>query len=273
MASSEEQKPSRSGLGWFPKLILWGAVIAFGYVYLSSVDREGGGTTASSLLDSVAKLSPISLSSIPGFSDQEEGAAEPVEVAKTEEAPPAETAKPVAQTESAAFTRALVSDQTEVSKAAPPPPATYAAVAMKPASEPAPAPAEKTAPAPVEKAAPAQVAEAPSAQPSRLQMSAPVASQPAPVAPAPAMPAPVESAPAAGMSANDWAAMRQQQRAEMMAQYEAMRREADQRMRQYWEQRREAMPMAAPYGYPGYAPGYMPGYAPGYAPGVYGPPR
>ncbi|EXJ16619.1 hypothetical protein D779_4172 [Imhoffiella purpurea] len=59
----------------------------------------------------------------------------------------------------------------------------------------------------------------------------------------------------------DWEAI-EKQRAEVMAQYEAMRREADERMRQQWEQMRTYAP-AAPYGYPGYTPVYPPGaYAP-----------
>ncbi|MCK7576191.1 MAG: hypothetical protein MZV65_10010 [Chromatiales bacterium] len=272
MASSEEKSSSRSGLGWFPKLILWVAVIGFGYVYLSSVDREGGGTTASAMLDSIAKLSPVSLSSLPGFSDKEESAAESIEVAQAAEAPKAEAAKPVAQTESAAFARALVSDKpvesAEAPKPAPQPPVSYASAALKAPTESAsaPAPAEKPAQAPSAPTAPAPVE-----QPA----SAPIAAQPEPLSPPPAMPAPSERAPMTRMPANEWAAQREQQRAEMMAQYEAMRREADERMRQYWGQMREAMPMpmpAVPYAHPGYAPGYMPGYAPGYAPGVYGPP-
>lgn len=279
MASSEEKSSSRSGLGWFPKLILWVAVIGFGYVYLSSVDREGGGTTASAMLDSITKLSPVSLSSLPGFSDKEGVAAESPQVAQADESPKTEADKPVAQTESAAFARALVSDKPESSseapKPTPQPPVSYASAALKAPAEPAPAPA---APAPVEK--PAQAPSAPTVstpveQPASAPVvAAPAAAQPEPMSPPPAMPAPSERAPMARMPANEWAAQREQQRAEMMAQYEAMRREADERMRQYWEQMRGAMPMPAmPYGHPGaYAPGYMPGYAPGYAPGVYGPP-
>lgn len=283
MSSSEEQKPSRSGLGWVPKLILWVAVIGFGYVYLSSVDREGGGTTASAMLDSIAKLSPVSLSSLPGFSDKGESATESTEVAQADEAPKTEAIKPVAQTESAAFTRTLVSDKPEATAAkpaesaaapesAPQPPVTYAAAALKTPAEStsapvAQAPVAPAVSAPVEPPATAPVAPAPT-------MPAPTAAQPEPpMSPPPAMPAPGEQA---RMTASEWAAMREQQRAERMAQYEAMRREADARMRQYWGQMRETMPMmpAAPYGHPGYAPGYMPmpGYAPGYAPGVYGPP-
>jgi hypothetical protein len=270
MASSEEKSSSRSGLGWFPKLILWVAVIGFGYVYLSSVDREGGTTTASSLLDSVAKLSPVSLSSLPGFSDKEESAAEPAEVAQANEASKTEAAaKPVAQTASS-FTPPKVAETTKPTQ----PPVTYAAAALKAPVEPTPAPAatpaEKPAPAPAAPTVSAPV-EQPASAPIAAALPAPIAAQPEPMSPPPVMPAPGEQAPmAARMPASEWAAMREQQRTERMAQYEAMRRETDERMRQYWGQMREAMPMpTVPYGYQGYAPGYMPGYVPG----VYGPVR
>ena len=58
-------------------------------------------------------------------------------------------------------------------------------------------------------------------------------------------------------------------RAQYEAQYDAMRREADERMRQHWERMQPPVPVASPYGYPG----FLPGYAPGYAPGVYPSPR
>lgn len=171
MSDSEEKKPARSGLGWFPKLILWAAVIGFGYVYLSSVDREGGGTTAASMLDSIAKLSPVSLSSLPGFSDKDESAAESTETAQADAAPKTEApAKPVAQTESAAYARALASDKpaesAEAPKPASQPPVSYASAALKAPAESAPAPT----PAPAEKPASAPAAptvSAPVERPSR----------------------------------------------------------------------------------------------------------
>ncbi|MGQ9658930.1 MAG: hypothetical protein ACUVT0_02315 [Thermochromatium sp.] len=285
MASSEEKSSSRSGLGWLPKLILWAAVIGFGYVYLSSVDREGSGTTASSLLDSIAKLSPVSL---PGFSDKEESAAKSTEVAQADDTPKTEaTAQPVAQSGSAA--KPTESTETprvaEAPKPAPQPPVSYAAAALKVPSEPAPAsaaqvPAERPAPAPAKPEVSITV-EPPASPPVALAPSepapAPVAPQPGPESLPPAMSAPSaptlsKPAPLAQMPGDEWSAQYEQQRAEMMAQYEAMRREADERMRQHWEQMRRTMPMPAmPYGYPGaYAPG--PSYAPGYVPGVYGPP-
>lgn len=261
MSSSEEKAPARSNsLGWFPKLVLWAAVIGFGYVYLSSVDQESGQTSATSVLNSLAKLSPVP---IPGLSDQTDTT--PAETAPT----PAATTQPPAAKPVATSMPYHTPQQ---------PPVSYAAAALKAPAEPA----QTTAPAPV------------ASPPAAPQMTQPL--QPAPAAPAPQMalpqypqplapqaaqmPAPVQApAPtqtdAAPASVSDWAAKREQQRAEMMAQHEAMRREAEERMRQYWGQMREAMPMpTTPYGHPGYAPvpGYMPGYAPGYGPGVYAPP-
>jgi hypothetical protein len=276
MANSEKSS-SRSGLGWLPKLILWAAVIGFGYVYLSSVDREGGAPSASALLESVAKLSPIPISALPGFGDSESVPESAPEVAKSEEeaAPKGDSPKPVGAAESAAFAKSLIEEKVDTAKSAPAEapkpapvrePATYAAVAaQKPVAEPtrtAPAQAP-AAEAPVQPSAPPATVEAP--------VSAPM---PQPFVASPRMPAPAPSAsesgaPTAGLDrAAGWESMRQQ-RADMVAQYEAMRREADERMRQYWERMRQTMPMAAPYGYPAYGPAY----APGYMPGVYGPAR
>ncbi|MBK1722667.1 hypothetical protein [Thiocystis violacea] len=282
MASSEKTS-SRSGIGFLPKLILWSVVIAFGYLYLSSIDREGGGqTTASSLISSISKLSPVPISALPGMSKGEETPAVEAEVAQAD-ATPSEKAsdhKPVSDAESAVFAKSLMKPEAatvepaaekaveavaatgkpEPEPMAPrrqveiAPPASYSALAAKPQA----ATPEVKAREPVVEAAPVpaqsqQAAPAPAAQ---------VAAMPAPVAPVPEAPAGVAMAPASP-APGDWSAM-QQQRDQMLAEYEAMRREADQRMRQYWERMRSAAP-AMPYGYPGYAPGY--------APGVYAPPR
>ncbi len=37
--TDSEKTASRSAFGWLPKLILWGVVIAFGYLYLNSIDQ------------------------------------------------------------------------------------------------------------------------------------------------------------------------------------------------------------------------------------------
>jgi hypothetical protein len=48
----------------------------------------------------------------------------------------------------------------------------------------------------------------------------------------------------------------EQYQARMMAEYENMRRVADQRARAYWERMQGPAPMAAPMGYPAYGPAY-----------------
>ena len=191
MSDSEEKKPVRSGLGWFPKLILWAVVISFGYVYLSSVDREGGGTTASSMLNSIAKLSPVPLSSLPGFSDKEESAAVSTELALADEAPKTEApAKPTESTETP--------KTAEASKPAPPPPFSYAAAALKVTAEPTPAPSAP-APAEIAKPDPTPVAIAVSS-PVEQPASSPVAAEPKVTAPiATFAAAPLQAQPVPGL--------------------------------------------------------------------------
>ena len=268
MASSEKSS-SRSGIGWLPKLFLWSAVIAFGYVYLTSVDREGGSISASALLESVAKLSPIPISALPGFSKSEDKADEHAAATVVEgdsTAPKSAEPKPVTEAESAVFAKSLMKEE---------------AVAEKPAATAAPEVKEAAKPAPVTVQAPATYAAAATHKPDVVESSAPaptqappasaVASSETPAAtpsqaasPSPA-PAAVAAEPTQGSMPSsmpsDWAPVRQQHD-QMVARYEAMRREADERMRQYWERMREAAPAAGPYGYPAYAPGYAPGFYP-----------
>lgn len=258
MASSEKSS-SRPSRGWLPKLVLWSAVIAFGYVYLSSVDREDGSTSAGALLESIAKLSPVPLSSIPGLSKFVEPAGEEAgEVAaKTEEeAPKAVAPKPVSEAESAVFAKSLIKEKEEAVEAVKPTPthapATYTAAAtQKPVVEAAPAPAVATPSQPA-------VSQTTPATP-RAESQVATAMPPQSPAPSPSAAA-VEPGPSAPMP-SDWESM-EDQRSQMVARYEEMRREADARMRQYWERMRESAPMVGPYGYPAYGPGYAPGYAP-----------
>ena len=91
------------------------------------------------------------------------------------------------------------------------------------------------------------------------QQQTPAVSQQMPVMPpqSPVAAAPSAMTPSA-QTAPDWNYMAQQ-RAMIQAQYEAMRREADARMRQYWSNVRAAgspPAMPYPYGYPAYPAGY-----------------
>ena len=242
MATSEKAR-SRSGSGWLPRLILGAVVIGFGYLYLASSEREGGGASTAALLESIAKLSPIPIKALPLSEDTVTAADRPVAPVKADEpaARPATamTPQPVDETESSVFARSLIQ------------------------TSPVPA-ADSRQGAP--EAAPAAVSPPPAVA------QTPVLPQPSP---APAMPyapgapgsqggaiAQPEYASDAGR-ADGWDPMARE-RAQILAQYEAMRREADQRMRQGWDQMRSyAPPVAGPYGYPAYGPGYLPGpYAP-----------
>jgi hypothetical protein len=83
-----------------------------------------------------------------------------------------------------------------------------------------------------------------------------------------AMPEPIQHAPSSVPAAEPPVDVFAQERARRQADYEAMRRAAEQRARAYWEQRPVAPPIGA---YPGgYAPpfGAAP-YAPGYVPAPY----
>ena len=245
MADSETTV-SRSTFGWLPKLILWGVVIAFGYLYLSSIDQQEGGSSTS-LLEKIAQLSPIPISALPGSASKSAPAAEnqvmasPVQqqpvaqppVDRAPETPKAQESRPVNDAESAVFAKSLMNE------------------------------APATAPAPIQ----SKTVEQPSVPaPDRRMTNVPVApsmpeSEPSAAPPAwavPPMMAPENSAPPARQAPYDWESMARQQ-ARMQAEYAAMRREADERMRQYWEGMRGSAPAAGPYGYPGYPAGYGPG--------------
>ena len=235
MADSENTKP-RSSFGWLPKLILWGVVIAFGYLYLNSIDKQGG-DLSTSLLEKISQLSPIPISALPGVAPKPDPA--PVAESKVAETPvaappavkipdavkaPVETmavqdSRPVNDAESAVFANSLMN---KAPVTAPP---------VAPAMEQQ-APVAMTAPP-----LPARPAQAPSRM----------------------MP-PENDLPPARQAPYDWEAMARQQ-AIMQAQYEAMQRAEDERMRQYWARMRSAMPVAGPYGDPGYPAGYGPGVA------------
>ncbi|MFD2110428.1 hypothetical protein [Thiorhodococcus fuscus] len=241
MANADNAAP-RSSLGWLPKLVLWGVVIAFGYLYLSSIDREEGKPTAAAFMDSLAKLSPVPIKVLPN--DHEGKASEAAEEPKVVATTVVEEHKPVREAESSVFANSLIKQQ------APAP-----AVAEQPAEPPAaPAPGFMPQPMPVTPAfaAPAQA---------QAQVPAQVPAQEAPAVADDArqqMPSPVPAGSYGWEAAN-------KRRAEMMARYEAMRREADARMRQQWEQMRAyAPPVPYGYGYPGYGPA-------AYPPGVYAP--
>jgi hypothetical protein len=109
-------------------------------------------------------------------------------------------------------------------------------------------------------------AEAPAPAPALTRQDfAPVPVVPQPLARTEVVPAPAGAAPAFEGRRESAA----QYRARMMAEYENMRRAADQRAREYWERMEMPAPMAAPAGYPAYGPAFGPVYGPGYGAPAY----
>ncbi|MBK1693721.1 hypothetical protein CKO09_03055 [Chromatium weissei] len=250
--SKTKAKP-RSTFGWFPKLILWGVVITFGYLYLSSLDQQDGELSAT-LLAKINEISPIPISALPGMGEKspatETPAAAPAPVER-KAAPEtfthktAEPAKPVAAPapasvdHSSKFTESTASTSTPVSETAAP-------------VQPQPA-------APVSVASQPQASVAMTPPPSSTATSAPSVAAPQPVAPSSTNQMP----PASAMPSYNWEAMAQHQ-AMMQARYAEMQREANARMREYWERMQSApapapAPAMVPYGYPNYPAGYLPG--------------
>lgn len=245
MANSEKNR-SRSGVGWLSRLILLSVVIGFGYLYLQSIEHEGG-EGAGSLLDSIARLSPIPISALPVADQLKPAPVAPAETAaKTVETP----ARPASEVESRAFASSLAPSL--------PQPAPVRGASSTPAPAPAP-----VAPVPAAQV-PVSAAPAASAAPS-------VSSQPASASP-PLVRSPADPDPL------DWQTAMAEQQARAMAQYEAERRAMEERARQYWEQARAATPVPPPYGSPAfpppyYPPAYPPIYPPIYPPAAYAPPR
>ena len=332
--ATEDTAPKRSGLGWIPKLSLWAVVIAFGYLYLSSVDRgTTGDTTQVAVADEsgveaegfekwVDKLGELTASAetliadvtaagADGFNKVVDkvkdltGSAEtetaeilapdaaPTEVANAE--PAVVEASPAAQEPAAKPAPMQVAEDRPAASAfnrhSAPLPATAAArpTSPEPTSEQASeVTLEETAPAMATTASPSiKDAEATVFAESLMggepasgsadvaaPMSAPITQGFAPVPVVPQPLAPMENAYAPPMAAPGAPALDRRQdsaaeyRARMMAEYENMRRAADQRAREYWERMQMVPgPMAAPMGYPAY--GYGPGYAPAYGAPAY----
>jgi len=203
----QQTKKPRSSLSWFPKVFLWGSVLAFGYLYLDSIDY-------------FKRFENLSLDNL-----------DETLLSALDRAPQSSVTDTAAQADSAPAAEPAEADRVA---ATPAPAAVSAAVA-----ETAPAPQASLEPAPQSSGA--------------APFSAPVA-MPAPMEP-PAMAA----RPSEGESLAE-------QRARLMADYEAMRRAAEERMREHWEQMRAAAPPVAVMPPPGY---YYPAYAP--APGYYPP--
>lgn len=336
--ATEDTAPKRSGLGWIPKLSLWAVVIAFGYLYLSSIERDTTGDTlqvavsdesgveAEGFQKFVDKLGDLTASAetviadvtaagADGFNKVVDKVKDLTGSAETEtaetlatEAAPTEVAKAEPIAAEPAVVAASPAPQEPAAKPAPmqvaedrpaasaftrhsaPLPATAAARATSPeptSEQVSEVTLEGTAPAMATTASPPMNdAEATVFAESLMggeqasgsaevaaPMSAPITQGFAPVPVVPQPLAPVESASAPTMVPPGAPGLDRRQesaaqyRARMMAEYENMRRAADQRAREYWEQMQVPGPMAAPMGYPAY--GYGPGYAPAYGAPAY----
>ncbi|WP_296699453.1 hypothetical protein [Thiocapsa sp. UBA6158] len=336
--ATEDTAPKRSSFGWIPKLSLWAVVIAFGYLYLSSVDRgTTGDTTQVALADesgveaeglekwadklgeltasAETLIADVTAAGADGFNkvvDKVKDLSGSAETETAETLPPEAAPTEVANAEPIAAEPAVVESspaaQEPAAKPAPmqvaedrpaasafnrhsaPLPATAAArpTSPEPTSEQASeVTLEETAPAmattaspPIKDAEATVFAEslmgdepASGSADVAAPMSAPITQGFAPVPVVPQPLAPMESAYAPTMAAPGAPELDRRQdsaaeyRARMMAEYENMRRAADQRARAYWEQMQVPGPMAAPMGYPAY--GYGPGYAPAYGAPAY----
>lgn len=335
--ANADSGPKRSGLGWIPKLSLWAVVIAFAFLYLSSIERSprqdaantGLGETsradASGVDQVIGKITDLTSTAGAAITDATSAGASGVkewigkikEVVRSPEvssagmkAPESGQGEPVPPQAAMGGAAATAPGLAEPGAPAPAVGSERLAQGERPAASGfeqhyAPLPAHASMPAPSQGAAPkaedtgpatgsskgiadaVPVSDAESAvfaeslmheeSPPEPAVSADTASQslsatdaPAPAAKAPPLvpvvPQPagtIEPAPGWGMPLFVVPAIDEQQLANRRAEYERMRREADQRAREYWEK----MPAPAPVGAPAY-----PGYGPIPGPAVFGPP-
>ena len=274
MAGAESSK----GLTWWPKLLLLGAVIVVGILYLGSVNKhepKDQGQEAALETGEAVSATAGSTPSAPA----EAG----TEVTK-EEAAPVETSAGVSSEPSAesvtvdqavpageiaaspgggaAETAASAGgghpeEEATVAVETPAPPYSAAGEAGgdEAAHEVTPAEARAFAEAVMkdseaEGKAPAAVVSTVPEAPAPEKPAGSVTATPEVTTPVPPVPSPAAVVPPQP-SVQDSI---EERRARIMAEYEAMRKRAEEAMRRRFEQRG----MSAPYGYPGYAPGYYP---------------
>lgn len=239
--STAEAGSAKSGLGWWPKLVLWTLVLVFGALYLGSVKRNSAVDApvpatqeAKGAAAEVAPPAPVpapppeNQAPAAGLVAGAEGAgAEPPEAPSK----PSKEPEPVRAAESAAFADSLLNK----------PPSEQGREGSTEAAEPASPP-------------PLEGGKAGSSAPSEAPAAA-VAEPPTPVqsgGASPQPPAEQEATASEGQAA---------ERARIIMEYEAMRRAAEEHMRRGWGQMGMPAPGGAPYARPGY--GYGPGVYPG----------
>lgn len=233
-------------LGLWPKLVLWSLVLVFGVLYLGSVKRNPVVDPPSTVIPSPTSPAP-EVAPSPGDVGSEpvgqavEGddrtaapASAPAEQARVpDEAPESE---PVRAAESAAFVDSLLSKEVAGESPGESPDPTGPEAGSSPGGT-----TDGTLASPV--AATASTA-------TTTEQGAPEPDAPprAEVAAPPDLPAP---GPGIGAGSRE---AQEAQRAHILREYEAMRRAADEQMRQYWQQMGVPAPAAMPYGPPGYGP-------------------
>jgi hypothetical protein len=256
--STAESGSAKPGLGLWPKLVLWSLVLVFGVLYLGSVKRnpaveapmpvsvspppaepEAAPSPGDAGLDPGAQQVPAEDQVLAGAGGQEE-----------QVQAPAGDSEPVRVAESAAFVDSLLNKEVADESPGESPGATAPEARSPPVRTPAAGTPDSTLPA----------AEAPDDRPVTAASVESVGSTPDAAAKAP--PAQGEPAPSHEVVSGDMAQEpREAQRERILKEYEAMRRAAEEQMRQYWQQRGRPGPAGMPYGHPGY--GYGPG---GYPP-------
>jgi hypothetical protein len=250
--SATETRSAKTGLVWWSKLALWILVLVFGVLYLGSVKRNervdlpapaaGPASTPAALPPSGAiDLGPPGPSEPSG--PAQEVTAEPVSLssdAQAEQAPrPAEAPEPLRTVESAAFAESLLNKAPggEVPGASP----GSAAEVPGEGSNPNALPPRES---------PVGAADLGAAQTVQEEIGSPVPqAQPIPVRPVPG------PEPGGGSGGTE---TEEAERARILMEYEAMRRSAEEQMRQHWPPMgppggavfRQGPPVYGPWVYP-----------------------
>ena len=282
--SKADVSAASAGLGWWPKLVLWGLVIVFGVLYLGSVNRHLGESqeSASGPRETMTTTGPIGTASSGDPADAPVPGAPPTGRAAAQPEP---TSSPEQAVESAAFAGGLMSADPESEGASAP--GQDEKAALPAASVQAPVAGIEGANPPemrqgpghlpesevrgpavavpiVSSASPAPAAPALVSAPAAVGPGAPVAGEAVAgsvrSAPTDAPGAATGPAPAVTTASGESTEAR---RRRILAEFEAMQRAAQEQMRGNWGR----MAVPGPAGPP---PGY--GYGAGYGPGAY-PPR
>ena len=296
--STADTGTTRTSLGLWPKLVLWGLVLVFGVVYLGSVKRNPAVDPHRVVPASPATQVPEVAPSLGQAGMDSWGQQAPVvdpagggpEVQAQQGQASAGNPEPVRAAESTAFAESLLTSDPEGESSGESTGRTDPKV-ESPTAVTAPAATVNSNQPPLEAAAtPRKIPLAEGAAPSVAPAESPVAAPPGSMTPAFAPPlvsvprtamtgddapaaAPVEAngpgprappaqaAPTASPAVGAAVTLKGSQdaeRARILKEYEAMQQTAKEQMHQYWQQMRVPGPAIMPYGYPAYGPGGYP---------------